>query len=674
MNAYKLNPHTEESNPEEALDRLVALARQRTLVFFFGAGMSRSYPALNPLVATSQGLPGLHPLLVQMIASGCSVDHRSVVAESLQEDPLEVVLEHLSRIIGDAAFDFLDLLEPPPQGLCLGPNYNHYSLALIAKAGFCRNFLTVNFDTLLEQAFVAMRAGELVVPEEHGNEKTLYARALHGTGRRAPHLFKLHGTMRHKQRLLTTIETVGLGLPIHKQHLVRELLSANACFFMGYRANDLDIFPLLETLPPTSEVFWFDISLRREDVQPLGAFLSRRTHWVITHPDLSLVLQPLLHRLGIDDTQALRLLGVTSLSEIPDREPPAKQKKTGEILAFAQRFQEKALPPVAARLAMADALHLGDGRSSVRDQLFDSAQDEPIPPSMAFAYQARLAERYWGVGRFRDALIMRREAIRALAGAELPLRSYIRSVIEQRLYMAAHALAVARTASPLLLRISWRLLAAWYIVHSSAQLLVSKRFLTDNDRGRLWIRILERPARLLHTAVDRQLLANVAAWLRRSDRDRPAELSPLGKIYAAVTIRLYRRCLGFRSPAFGWKTLVMRNLAMVLMHRSRSCPPEAKRLIAEARGPIERRSSGGQFSGIGIHEAFCLMYEGALDEAEELLDATYRYYSEETNYRGGQAITRYAQVLCLAAQGKRDDAARALEEYEELRRSPAAFK
>jgi hypothetical protein len=203
-------------------------------------------------------------------------------------------------------------------------------------------------------------------------------------------------------------------------------------------------------------------------------------------------------------------------------------------------------------------------------------------------------------------------------------------------------------------------------------LLASWRVLTDLDRGRLWIRVLERPARLLHIAVDRQLLAQVRVWLGDHRKKAPSGLSLSGRVYAAVAIWLYRACLRFSSPAFGWKSLVMRNLAMLLMHRSGRCTIEAKQLIEESRGPIARRDSSEEYSRSGIHEAFRLMYEGAFKEAEEVLNETYRYYRDDSKYLVGQALTRYAQALCFAAQSKRDEAALAVKMHDELRRRPDA--
>lgn len=670
MDAYRLLPRLEPADPDETIERLAGLARGRSLAFFFGAGFSRAFPSLNPLVAPSQGLPGLHSLLQDMIAMGCPEHLRPAIVESLNKDPLEVVLENLNKIIGDVVFDFLDILEAPPRGLCEGPNYNHLSLALLAKAGVCRHFLTVNFDTLLEQAFDVLKAGRLIVPEERSNEKKSYAAAVAETAGRTSYLFKLHGTMRQSRRLLTTLETVGLGLPPYKGHLIRELLTANSCFFMGYRANDLDIFPLLEALPPTTEMFWFDIALPK-DIGSLGAFLARRPHRLLISPDLSAVLQSLLHRLGIDDAPVLNHLGVTSLSDIPECERAAVPEKAATIRAFAERFHDQAVPPEAARLMMSIALHPGDSRADMRDELFASVAEAPVPEPLQFGFNSQLAERHWSGGRFRDAITARREAIRALKRTTVPRPFRVRNTVEQRLYIASHYYGLARSADRLVYRWCRTFQGLWYSALSAVQLSIHTRSLTDLERGRLWIRFPERFARHEHGIIDERLLDNIRTWVSMAPGSTLRGLALADRVRAAVAIRLYRVCLDLPFQAYGWKTLVMRNLAMVLMHRAGSCPPEARRLILEARMPNERATGGDKFSRLGVHEAFCLMYEGAFQEAEDVLAQTLRFYRDETQYRRGQILTRFAEAFCFAMQGKREEARNALEEHDRLRQGTA---
>lgn len=666
MKTFRLAGQLEATSPEKTLDRLALLVQQRRLLFFFGAGLSRAFPSLNPLVDQTRGLPGLRSLLVEIIRAGCpSFSHESVTA-SLYGSPLEVILEQLALVVGDRAFDFLDILGTAPNGLAGGPNYNHYALALLAKAGLCRNFLTVNFDTLFEEAYSAIGGGNLIVPEEHPYEKRLYACAVAGKLASAVCLFKLHGTLHAKRHLLTTMDVVGLGLPPHKERLLRELLPAYACFFMGYRSGDRDIFPVLSSLSSVCEVFWFDVGIRPEDLTPLSALLLPRPHHLIINSELPPVLQSLLARVGIDESAALERLGIESLSEFAVREDAAVQAKEQQLRAFAERFREKFLPPEAARLMMSLALALGNGGAEMRERLFRSVQEEHLPQELRYAYSGQVAERQWGEGRFGDAISTRLMALRHLRESALPPSGKRREAIEQHIRMGRDYLALSRRdlSSRSFQRLWCQVNAVVQFVTATAQLVAFGYQLTSLECGRLWLMLFLRVPTALHKRLERRLLHELRRWVRRPRKAFTMLRSPAARVELAAVEWMYRLCLRLPASTYGWKSLGMRSLAELLMHRTGRCPPEAVRLISEAR------TVRGQFDELGTHEALALLYSGAFEAAAEILDATFRYYQDESRgYFGGMSKTLEMKALCFALQGRSADAAAALAAYDALQRT-----
>lgn len=170
MEAYQLSRYQvlkpcEKVNVRKAF---VESLRSKSLIFFFGAGLSREYPSLCPTSWSTDDMPGLNKLLTEAMIRhiiGMSDKDRELIKQQVRGMGLEQILEHFRVIVGQEALDFLNIFQSVPGGIKLSPNYRHYALALFARERKCMHFITLNFDTFLEEAF--QRLGiSLIVPEK----------------------------------------------------------------------------------------------------------------------------------------------------------------------------------------------------------------------------------------------------------------------------------------------------------------------------------------------------------------------------------------------------------------------------------------------------------------------------------------------------------------------------
>jgi tetratricopeptide (TPR) repeat protein len=127
----------------------------------------------------------------------------------------------------------------------------HRAMASLARQGHVRTFITTNFDTLLEQAFVGEGMKE-------GRDFLIYKRpsAFHRI-RWFSHkviIVKLHGSVESPDELGATLERVASRRALGAaRHVMRMLLSGARCdelIFAGYSFSDMfDIVPALNIEP-----------------------------------------------------------------------------------------------------------------------------------------------------------------------------------------------------------------------------------------------------------------------------------------------------------------------------------------------------------------------------------------------------------------------------------------
>src|SRR3989344_4433140 len=409
---------------ETCINLIVNRLRERKLFIFFGAGISRDFPTLNPLVADNgHYIVGLRTLLKGILIDGCPDWARDSIKTSTKDRPLEWLLEHYVGIVGESALKFLSLLEKS-ENYPTPPNYNHYALSLLAKEGFCRFFLTVNFDTLFEQAFQKINAeegGALIIPEieNHVKERRIYDQISTSTSHNNCYLFKLHGTLENQRSILTTVEALGFGLPQHKRKLIQNLLRGSSCLFIGYRAGDLDIFPVLDMLPLDAEIIWYEKDEKAKESELLGKFLARRSHFLIIS-DLGPFLQEILKRLKINDEPIWQHLPMNSFSGLEKLPDSAEKEKNAMLMKFTNDFASKNVPKEAACLIAARILSLNyPNGANLRQRLIDSIDSKGLKYSLRYAYYAALAERAWNVGELSKAVEFRKLALYHIRESQL---------------------------------------------------------------------------------------------------------------------------------------------------------------------------------------------------------------------------------------------------------------
>lgn len=668
MKAYEIAGRPAIVDPAVVLADLATSLERRNLVFFSGAGLSREYPSLAPLVVEKEGgLPGINKLLVNMLVEACPA-FEEPITKSVEGKALEYLLGSISEIAGPATFEILKIFES--QQLGARPNYRHYALALIAKAGFCSMLFTMNFDDFLEKAMRELGVPGITIPEmapTRVEEARLYARALHAPAPGSVYLFKLHGSVGSPRSFLTTVEALGFGLPRHKEALLTSALTANSCFFMGYRAGDLDVFPLLQAIPRDRQIFWYErpgaeTQLDAPGFRALRLLLAGRRHAVLIG-DLSEILRDILKRIEVEDAPALVGSGISALSDAGNLERAAVADRTAAILDFSRGFASRVLPGSTARLIASTLIRLDIPHGTeIRDRLFASIDAATLSPEAKLQYLGQLAEREWNHGHLSEAIRVRADAI---AESRRRRDTDPRHRREQRIRIGRDYLALFRRNS------DYRLLASalGHLYLAFSETLLYRGSASEIAEGRFRVMLLSQVARAFHARTETHLGTLLALRLggaRDLLAERQAERNL--KRNAAIAECLYRRCLRYRDYGFGWISLCTRNLSESIMHRRGSCPAEAKALIADARRPLLwQEQLADPEAELGPHEGLRLYYDGAVAEALARLNDTLEYYGR-TGHLSGKVKTLLFKALCHQGLGEHAEARECLQLRTDLMR------
>ncbi len=262
-------------------------------------------------------------------------------------------MEFYSRALGGRALEFYDILKPKYNPF-YGPNVRHYFLALLAKFGHCRHFMTVNFDNAIEDAFKQLNI-HLIVPEDYGSyENTYYNSYFSDSDSQKNWLFKLHGTLSEQidpsnAHLLATVEQVGVGLPLYKRRVLESLASNNDIIFIGYGCErpDIDVFPVIAGAESKNKVFWL-VHIKEDKafkdiliLDEIKRFISRRDGYLLITPDITALCVFILNKLGVDIADILKRIGVGCLEEIKIRNNGFKNKRERDWIQFKRAFENK---------------------------------------------------------------------------------------------------------------------------------------------------------------------------------------------------------------------------------------------------------------------------------------------------------------------------------------------
>lgn len=640
------------SNLNTALNVITNSIRAKKLVFFLGAGLSLEYPSLLPLVMKSD-LPGLKQLLIKILIHKVPDKLKRPLREELKNLTLEHILDQCSRILGDEALDFLNVLET--NNSKHSPNYRHYFLALLAEHCLCHTFLTVNFDNLLESALNTLNI-PLDVPEREDNEEHAYDTASNSLESKI-HLFKLHGTLDKKPNLLTTVEKIGNGLPKYKSKMLKTLFQRYDIFFLGYSDNDIDVFPDIVDVVSNSNVFWYEHNYLRN--RTILKFLANRQHHILIG-DLDKILQIVLHRLNLDDTPILSRIGVSYLKEIKRVEFLALPQRRKEIYDFVNKYEKQFISNESANLILSNIISVD--KIKVRQQLFNSVNPDKLSPELKYSYYAELAEKHYSDGTLSLAIENRKKAMKHLRSANFSPSSSLRKLLEQKSRLRGDYFSLLKKTYNFLALIPIALLS----LEIRFRLLFHGHHLNSFDKGTIRSMFYFHAGSLCQTLVERLLLKRARDYSKQTHDLVFSLLTLLIRLFAGFAENRYRHAIELDRQSAGWNLLHLQRLAEVIMHRKQSCNKEAKELIEKTRkwgrtGETSKRPK----EHLGPHEGLLLFYERNYSEAIRILNLTNKYY-EKTKHLTGKIKTQLFLALCYWELSDKHLVRKSIEEYNEL--------
>ncbi|HEY3569921.1 MAG TPA: SIR2 family protein [Thermoanaerobaculia bacterium] len=602
-------------------------------MLFFGAGVSREFPSLAP-IARPSGIPGLIDLLRDTILEPLPPDLKLTAAKELPDLGLEQLLESVAGVVGDDALDFLDVLEPPSSR----PNYRHLAIARLAAAGRLRGLITVNFDTFLERSLEALGMA-YTVPEEADDEAVAY-RGVFSDGRLA--LLKLHGTLRNRASLITTIETVGLGLPRYKTAALRATLEGSDIFFFGYSDNDVDVFREIERADLRGgKVFWHFLDPPDPDAPNLArvaSFLAAHPHWMLSG-SLNTIFEALLE--DVDPAASSEILGVLGFATFDELER-AEAKELGrwndDLRRRVAAHTASWRTPEAAALIVRRSL--GEPSKALRRDLLDLVERSPALSSRAeLARSNQVAEEMAHRGDVGASIRFRRSLLRKYRReTKGPLRAQL---LEEKVRLVSYEVRRIRTFG----RGAFRWLAAWFALSPR------KARIPERDRSRLRLMLTIRYPAMLHKWGQALFARELAAGMRRLPGKGAAVL--LRRVRIAVMRESERRYGSIASNEFGagFRGLAMLRVAELAL-LTRGWSPEIDDLIGLARWRTRPGWQGteeeDEFLYVSIQEGLRLFSLGNLSKARTVLRKTYRYFAARRDVSGKAQSLLYLAAVEVA--------------------------
>jgi len=685
---------------DKALSTITQLLKDRTLVFFFGAGISLEYPSLLPLAKKSRLLPGLRDTLCDMLLKETSLEPEGEY--EIRRLALETLLDFFVRALGDKTLEFYNILKPRHLVEAYGPNYRHYCLAFLSESGYCRYFVTVNFDTLVEDALKVIGV-RFTVPEEKGQreERSIYSEAMRSSNDIVC-LCKLHGTLsddedRQNATLLATVERVGIGLPRHKKELLVSLSRDYDIFFMGYSNNDIDVFPVFERTTSQRKVFWYCTSTPYLDdphFRRIREFLCQREHYIFVG-DLNELFSEILKRMNIDPSKALNRVGALSFEDIHSKQTALAEIRKGEIRRFVDYYKSQFLPTHAHAILTLAYIVVSGGFYRIGKRLLKSIADD-IPLSdfnLRYAYASLNSEIYRNEGQYRSALQERKVAVEHLKEANYGNSYQKKTLIYQVIKNGSEHMNLVKVhASRMVLRQlsdsscseerencikADRALALKHLTSTLACLLTAlwqivlwRRKMTTFDRNTVVSRMYSECADFLHFCLDGLLFldatnTSVTGGLKSKSRILRVFVSLIAKACAF----LYRQTLRIGEQESEWYFFIKAKLAQVIMHAGRNGSWDVVNGLIddvesyfgwgrdETKEFIETEEERS-LRAFGITKGIRLYYQGKRRDAGDLFGRTLDAY-KRTNHTGGIFEAKLWLAIC---QGNKEQIIEAFRE------------
>jgi len=223
--------------------------KEHRVTFFTGAGVSK--PSGLPLAKVlCENLLNAMEKSLEIINIG-SKNERHLIKEILKGYRLERLLDSLVDSHNDQVV--VEYLNHVMQNA--NENYNHKAIARLAKAGYINHLITLNFDTLFEQAlsnqFITYSwylplASPILIPN---SENQFIIVKPHGT-------LPLNGLSFAPHYLSATLQYAGDRPQLENLTAIKSVLSKDPVLFVaGYSDYDWDISPIMTRIP-WSHVYW----------------------------------------------------------------------------------------------------------------------------------------------------------------------------------------------------------------------------------------------------------------------------------------------------------------------------------------------------------------------------------------------------------------------------------
>lgn len=229
------------------LDHIAKKIEQGNVVFFFGAGASKS--ANLPL-----GNDAVH-WIFESVAKSIGLNHNLIQEFATKKNPprFEKAISMAIDLSGERALSIMDIF-----GNAL-PTLSHAFIAKCAQLNLIHEHLTTNFDNLLEQLLVDLDI-EYRSLYEMDHFKHLETDKFQESTKHCFHNIMLHGSTKDKHKdssqIIATIDSILRPLPIVKDKLLEHLLRKRDVIFVGYSAWDTDIYPVLKRVKNDARYWW----------------------------------------------------------------------------------------------------------------------------------------------------------------------------------------------------------------------------------------------------------------------------------------------------------------------------------------------------------------------------------------------------------------------------------
>lgn len=329
---------------EGAVSTLAQSFRDGNVTLFTGAGISR--PSGLPLSWTLvEGLVDAICDALDITGLGTTND-RDGIRQVIKGYPLERLLDALVDLHGEQALEYISVLQHGTE------NYNHRSIAKLAKQGLADSIVTLNFDVLFEQALRSRGVS------------FAWHLPLAVTDRRIPDkpaqvtITKPHGTLPFPgfpyapHYLAATLRYAGDRPQRENAQALASIAKDKPVLLVaGYSNDDWDVSPLL-TVAPWSHVYWCEyVPPTQLGTFPMDKPCQRILSWLSGRDERKTVLLFGDVRTLLDSV--LRVLGL-ALDHGDERDPSGLWREQPQREPDGSTFVRNPAPTVLAAVQLLD--------------------------------------------------------------------------------------------------------------------------------------------------------------------------------------------------------------------------------------------------------------------------------------------------------------------------------